>query len=119
MLAVVALVVIVGGKVGADPPFVRWYLVHQALNDQGNSLNLGDGSQDVSLNGGWSCSIGPPSKQMPAYEARKTACENGDKSFEFSVHCERQRPKDHTQIRFKDSEGRPVDFIEVGCERSE
>jgi hypothetical protein len=33
-------------------------------------------------------------------KARETTCSNGDKSFKFSVQCERQRPRDDTQIRF-------------------
>jgi hypothetical protein len=44
----------------------RWYIVHQALNGQGNSLNVGPRAQTVSLNGGWSCLVGPTS----VFEAR-------------------------------------------------
>ncbi len=103
-------------EVGRESPAVRWYLVHQALSEQSNSLNIGDEAQTVSLRGGWSCQIGPTSKNLPLYEARQTLCANGGSVFEFSVQCEPGRPKDHTQIRLKDAEGRFIDFIEVGCE---
>ena len=103
-------------EVGRDNSAVRWYLVHQALSEQSNSLNIGDEAQTVSLRGGWSCQIGRTSKNLPLYEARQTLCANGGSVFEFSVQCEPGRPKDHTQIRLKDAEGRFIDFIEVGCE---
>ena len=109
----------VGGGAHAEARSVRWYLADDGLNEQGNTLNLGDAPQDVSLKGGWSCSIGATSKQMPAYEARTTVCRNAEKSFEFTVQCETLRAKDHVQIRFKDREHRHVDFIEVGCELAE
>ena len=95
---------------------IHWSVSHQALTERGNSLNVGDTVQPIRLNGGWSCSIGATSKQLPSYEARQTTCSNGDKSFRFSVQCERGRPKDHTQIRFTSPQGQLVDFIEVGCE---
>lgn len=95
---------------------VQWSVSHQTLNERGNSLSVGDEVQPIRLNGGWSCSIGATSKQLPSYEARETTCSNGDKSFKFSVQCERQRPRDHTQIRFANPQGRPVDFISVSCE---
>jgi hypothetical protein len=79
-------------------------------------LRLGDGVQTLPLNGGWVCSVGATSKQLPSYEARETSCSNGDKSFKFSVQCERQRQRDNTQIRFTDPQERLVDFISVGCE---
>ncbi len=112
----VGLVVAVLGVRPAAAANVRWYVVNQALNERGNSLDVGDGVQAVELNGGWSCSIGATSKALPLYEARETTCSNGDKSFKFSVQCEPRRPKDHTQIRFANLQGRAVDFIEVGCE---
>ena len=116
MLMAVALTSASAKEVGRESPAVRWYLVHKALNDQLDSLNIGDEAQTVSLRGGWSCQIGRTSKHLPAYEARQTLCANGKSVFEFSVQCELSRPKDHTQIRFKDAAGRFIDFIEVGCE---
>jgi len=98
---------------------VRWYVTYQSLNEAGNSLNIGDAAQTVSLRGGWSCSIGPTSEQLPVYEARETTCENEAKRFQFSVQCEPYQKTDHTQIRFVDAQNRPIDFIEVGCEWSE
>ena len=65
---------------------VSWHVVHEALNENGSSLRLGAGAQEVVLRGGWSCSIGPASKQ-PAYEARITSCKNGSQVFEFSTQC--------------------------------
>ena len=56
------------------------------------------------------------SEQLPLYEARQVSCGKDELSFEFSVQCEPSRPKSHTQIRFRDTEGRQLDFIEVGCE---
>ena len=95
---------------------VRWHVAHQALDERGQWLNVADNVQTVELRGGWSCSIGPTSKQLPLYESRETMCRAGDKSFRFSVQCESRRPKDHTQIRFASVDGRLLDFIEVSCE---
>ncbi len=95
---------------------MHWYVVHQALNERGQSLNIADEVQTVDLNGGWSCSIAATSKYLPLYEARETTCRAVDKSFKFSVQCDSRHPKDHAQIRFPNLQGRLVDFIEVGCE---
>lgn len=116
MLLAVVMTSASAKEVGGQRPAVRWYLVHQALSEQSNSLNIGDEAQTVSLRGGWSCQIGPTSKNLPLYEARQTLCANGKSVFEFSVQCEPSRPKDRTQIRFKDAAGQFIDFIEVGCE---
>ncbi len=116
MLMAVTLTSASAKEVGKGSPAVRWYLVHQALSEQSNSLNISDEAQTVSLRGGWSCQIGPTSKNLPLYEARQTLCAMGKSVFEFSVQCEPGRPKDHTQIRLKDAKGRFIDFIEVGCE---
>jgi hypothetical protein len=89
----------------------RWYIVHQALNGQSNSLNIGPAAQTVSLKGGWSCLVGPTSMN----EARQTLCKNGSHAVEFSVQCALGRSEDYIQIRFKDGAGRMIDFIEVGC----
>jgi len=102
-----------------EAPQVLWYITHMALNDQGNSLLIGDEAQTFPLRGGWSCQVGSTSKQLPLYEARQTLCANGESVFEFSVQCEPSRLKDHTQIRFKDAAGRYIDFIDVACELSQ
>jgi hypothetical protein len=90
----------------------RWYIVHRALDDQGQSLNIGPAAQTIALKGGWTCRVGSTS----VTEARQTLCKNGSHAVEFSVQCGPDRLKDHAQIRFKDEAGRPIDFIEVGCE---
>lgn len=95
---------------------VRWYLVNEGLNVPGGSLTLGDNPQMVSLKGGWSCTVGETSKMWPLYEARQTTCQKASDSFEFTVQCERSRPRDHTQIRFRNADRNIVDIIEVGCE---
>jgi hypothetical protein len=89
--------------------------VDGALNFKGQSLNLGDGTRKVALSNGWSCVVGPTSKQL-LYEARTTICEKGAEAFQFAVQCESSRTKDHTQIGFLGINRRPSDFIEVGCE---
>ncbi len=105
-----------GAAAASERPWVRWYAVHGAVAERNQSLDLGDGSHSLLLKGGWSCTVGSASKQLPAYEARTTTCQKGEDFFEFSVQCERQRRKDHTQIRFRHADGSVSDFIEVGCE---
>ena len=100
-------------------PSVDWYAVNQELDDAGTSLSLDDSEHVIGLRGGWSCTVRETSKQLPLYEARQVSCRKDEQSFEFSVQCEPNRPKDHTQIRFRDTEGRLLDFIDVGCEYRE
>ena len=100
---------------GAPKGNVRWYVVTEKLNDQGNSLTLGDGSQTMQLKNGWSCSIAAASKHLSLYEARQTTCKKGRESFKFSVQCEQNHSEDHVQIGFQNSEEKLTDFIEVGC----
>lgn len=95
---------------------MRWYVVHEELNRRGNTPLIGDEAHRFDLGGGWSCVVGATSKAIPPYEAKQTSCTRGSDAFEFSVQCERNRLKDHTQIRFKDAQGQAVDFLEVGCE---
>ncbi len=95
---------------------VRWTVVHGALNEKGQVLRLGDSVEVVQLKGSWSCAVGAPSKHLPRYEARTTTCSKGSDSFEFSVQCEPQRPKDHGQIRLRGTTRQSADFIEVACE---
>lgn len=108
MLAVEAL--------GADRQWVKWYAVHAEIAARNESLSVGDNPHTFVLRAGWSCSVGPTSKQMPAYETRTTTCQKGMEVFEFSVQCEPLRLKDHTQIRFRHPDKGLEDFIEVGCE---
>ena len=95
---------------------VTWSVVNGELDRRGNALLIGDGPQRIELGSGWSCVVGTTSKALPLYEARQTACTKGSEAVEFSVQCEPNRPKDHTQIRFRDPQGRLVDFVEVWCE---
>lgn len=97
---------------------VRWYAVHEQLNARGQSLNLGEGPQSLLLKNGWSCTVEADLNQNLSSddEARVTVCKKGTETFEFSVQCEPSLPKYHTQIRFRTSDKRLADFIEVGCE---
>lgn len=120
VLAATALAIGIGGIDRAEAASGTWYVVHQALNEQGTSLTLGTGPLEVALRGGWSCSV---RETFPLSVARATECrnvENTDMSIEFSVSCDQfVRLKDHVQVRFKDREGRQIDFIEVACEFTE
>ena len=116
-LLFIALAEMLAGTAAAsERPRVTWYAVYAAMAERNQSLNLGDGSHSLLLRGGWSCTVGSASKQLPAYEARTTTCQKGAETFEFSVQCEGQRRRDHTQIRFRHADGTVSDFIEVGCE---
>jgi hypothetical protein len=90
---------------------VRWYVgIGEA------EKTIGDESQDYLLKSGWKCTAEKISKQLPSYEARQMSCRKGSEQFEFSAQCERVRPKDHTQIRFRAIDGKLVDAIMLGCE---
>lgn len=91
---------------------VYWYVVQGTPADSAKPTSIGDTAQEIKLGGGWSCTVAAPSMNS----ARQTLCSSGEKKFEFTVQCETVRPKDHTQIRFKDSKGKNTDYIEVGCE---
>lgn len=110
-----APLILVVGLAQAEPK-VSWYAANKAANNAGYSISLSDSIHKIELRGGWLCSVAPTSKQLPSYEAREITCQRGEATFEFSVQCESSRPKDHTQVRFKDSTGKDADFIEVGCE---
>jgi hypothetical protein len=101
---------------GEEPARVRWYAVNAELDARGNSLRLGDGAQPIALRGGWSCVVGAASTAWPLFEARQTVCGRAGDAFEFSVSCDPRRRREHVQIRFRGADGRPVDFVEVGCE---
>lgn len=91
---------------------VRWYAAHE----HAPSVNLGAAVQNLSLKGGWSCTVGQSSQQLPSYEARTTICSKGRDALEFTVQCEQSRRKDHTQIRFRSGDRLSGEFIEIGCE---
>lgn len=114
--SLLVLFAVVEGGAGGQGQRVRWYVVDDQLNAKGQSLELGDGVQTFTLNTGWSCTVGPTSKQLPLYEARTTVCQKASEAFQFVVQCERSRPKDHTQIGFLMTDRKLGDFIEVGCE---
>ena len=114
-VAALSATVLIAGP-SAQAPDVSWTVVHEALNAKGQALVLGDSTQAFALGGEWSCTLGPTSKQLPAYEARTTTCRKGANAFEFSVQCGLALPKDHVLIRFSGSPGRFVDFIDVACE---
>ncbi len=90
----------------------KWYAINETRNNDSSESRIDDTAQKIELKGGWFCEVG----QTSINGSRQTTCQNGDKVIEFSVQCESNRPKDHTQIRFKNIEGKYVDFIEVGCD---
>lgn len=100
----------------AQAESASWYATVMTANNTDESIILNDSTRKVELRGGWICMIGSTSKRLSAYEARNIACQCGEATFELSVQCESSRPKDHAQIRFKDSSGKHIDYIELGCE---
>jgi hypothetical protein len=99
---------------GAKAVKISWYADTRDPAERNHPLKLGHESRTLRPVAGWSCVIWP-AKKMSAYEGRTTSCRKGTEMFEFSVQCDRARPKDHVQIRFRDDAGMIVDFIEVGC----
>ena len=96
-------------------PRVRWFVSHEAVSEQDVPLALGRDSLRVSLRGGWSCLISPV---LDWSEARTASCQKGADVIEFSVSCSgANRPNDHTQLRFRDARRRPIDYIQLACER--
>lgn len=76
-------------------------------------INLGSSKvgTTVSLASGWSCEVGDASIN----DSRQTVCIKEKEQVAFSVECDNQKKKDHTQLRFN-SPTIKFDFIEVGCE---
>jgi hypothetical protein len=104
------------GGVAAQNLSVRWTIVHDALNEKGQVLQLGDSIQFIQLRGDWTCSVGATLKR-PSHEARTTVCSNGKGSFEFSAQCEPARRHDEIQVRFHHpSQARFADFLGVACQ---
>ena len=101
-----------GGVMLEQNQVIGWYAVHEELNANGQSLNLGDGEQTIPLKAGWSCTVGTTSRRI-SYEARTTVCRKGAEGFEFTVQCEQARRSDHTQIRFRDEKGPLGEFISI------
>ena len=91
---------------------MRWYASHGSASEQEVSQDLGDRSTLITRSGGWKCSIGSPS----TYNARQSLCEMEKSRFEFTVECDSGRPRDHTQVRFRDSQGKLTGYVEVGWE---
>jgi hypothetical protein len=81
----------------------------------GGSLRLGDSASVLTLRSGWSCTIGPTSKK-PSHEARITLCSKRGDLLEFSVQCETSRPRDHVQVRLRNTPRSSSDYIDVSCE---
>lgn len=100
---------------GAQGLEMSWHVVHAELNDRGQALLLGDSAQTFVLKDNWSCTVGS-TLNRPSHQARTTTCRKGEQRFEFTVQCEPARSKDHTQIRFRDAQGKSTDFIDVSCE---
>ena len=95
-----------------SPRPTEWYAVNQDLNDKNQTLTLGTGSHSVSLKTGDVCTI----SDVSINNARQVVCVHADQSVSFSVQCDSQRPKDHTQLRFRRTGSSTLtDFIEVGC----
>ncbi|MCI0409080.1 MAG: hypothetical protein L0191_11065 [Acidobacteria bacterium] len=119
VVLLIALAEMLAGAAAASERLrVRWYASHHAV--PGNlSLLLGNNSHSFLLKGGWSCTVGPAGKEVPGNEFRLTTCTWGRQSFEFTVACDQSRREDHTQIRFRDTGGGFVDYIQVACEYTE
>jgi hypothetical protein len=113
----VVLLIPCGAFAQSAAPDVEWRASHD-LQPSGTTKTvlLGDGAESIALNGGWVCGVAETSKQLPAYEARQVACRKGGDVVEFSVQCEPARPKDHAQLRFRNSTEKVADFFEVSCE---
>ena len=93
----------------------HWWVANSEMNEKHTSLLIAKAGQNIELRGGWSCHISNSSIN----NARQTSCTKGDEQVEFSVMCDRNRPKDHGQIRFRSpGTNELIDFIEVGCEPS-
>ena len=93
----------------------RWYVTNQTMNEIEATIELDERSQFIKLNQGWTCLVGSLTAQI-THSFRETTCSNDGKEIAFTVQCAPDKRKDHVQIRFKDKNSRPVDFIEVGCE---
>lgn len=90
----------------------HWWVVNIEMSEKHNSLSIENTSQNIKLRGGWSRHI----SKVSVNGARVTSCVKGAEQVEFSVMCDRRRPKDHVQIRFRNSSTNEyIDFIEVGC----
>jgi hypothetical protein len=113
LLLIVATMMLLVQPVDANGR-VAWYADVKNPPARDKAMKLFDG-MSYELDGGWKCLIGHASRRMPTYEMRTTSCRKASDVFEFSVQCDRGRPKDHVQIRFVDNDGTIVDFIEVGC----
>jgi hypothetical protein len=96
------------------PPRVFWYADYSNPVSRNSVIELRGGSHSIRLNPGWVCDI-PVLKRTRTFEARTTVCRKDTEAFEFTVQCDRNRPNDHVQIRFRNPAGTIADYIEVGC----
>jgi hypothetical protein len=97
------------------PTAMRWYVTNQTLNEIDATIEIDARSQLVKLNQNWTCLVGGMTANGKS-SYRETNCTNDGKAIAFTVECGPTRTKEHVQLRFKDKNGRPVDFIEIGCE---
>jgi hypothetical protein len=95
-------------------PAPHWYVTTQTFNEIDSTLELDLRSTTLKLNQGWTCLVSGLTERS-THSSRETTCSNEGKEIAFTVECNLSQPSDHVQIRFKDKNGRPVDFIEVGC----
>jgi hypothetical protein len=96
------------------PSRIFWYTDYSNPVSRNSVVELGSEARSIRLNPGWVCAI-PALKRARTFEARTTVCRKGADAFEFTVQCDRSRPKDHVQIRFRNPAGTIADYIEVGC----
>jgi hypothetical protein len=113
LLGLLAGLTLAGARASLADDSVRWTVTHEGIGE--SVLVLGPGSQTVLVPGDWRCTISEVSDQLPAYQARQTLCTSGDRTVEFSVQCEADRPKDNVQLRFRDAHDELVGYIDVGC----
>lgn len=110
ILTLLCFMLFILAAIAAEDSPINWFARYEAIGD--NNQNLGQAEERLELKNGWTCVVAPTTVDG----SRQTNCEKGGRAIEFSVQCKESQPKDHIQVRFKDAEGKVVDFIEVGCE---
>ncbi len=89
-----------------------WYATTSATANKASPI--GTEAVSVRLADGRACSIAT----VGEFGGRQVVCDRGAEKIQFSVQCDANRAKDHVQVRFTSQDGKLIDFIEVGCERS-